>query len=103
MIGTELGRYLVVEALGEGGMAAVYKGFDRRLNREVAIKVILRGHVGNKMFIKRFEREAKAVAQLTHPNIVQVIDYGTQDEVPYLVMAFIPGGTLKDRMGTPMG
>jgi serine/threonine protein kinase len=100
MIGTELGRYLVVDALGEGGMAAVYKGFDRRLNRDVAIKVILRGYAGREVFLKRFEREAKAVAQLTHPNIVRVIDYGTQDEVPYLVMEFIPGGTLREQMGT---
>jgi len=102
MIGKELGRYLVVEALGEGGMAAVYKGFDRRLSRDVAIKVILRGYEGREVFLKRFEREAKAVAQLTHPNIVPVIDYGTEDDVPYLVMEYLPGGTLKDKMGTPI-
>jgi serine/threonine protein kinase len=99
MIGQQLGRYHIVENLGEGGMAAVYKGFDNRLRRDVAIKVILRGFDQKDVFIKRFEREAMAVAQLTHPNIVRVIDYGTEDGVPYLVMEYIPGGTLKDRMG----
>ena len=101
MIGKELGRYLIVEALGEGGMAAVYKGYDRRLNRDVAIKVILRGYQQSDVFSKRFEREAKAVAQLTHPNIVSVIDYGSHEGVPYLVMEYIPGGTLKEMMGKP--
>jgi len=102
MIGTQLGRYHVVEALGEGGMATVYKGYDNRLKRDVAIKVILRGYERRDIFSKRFEREAMAVAQLTHPNIVQVIDYGDQDGLPYLVMEYIPGGTLKDRMGEPI-
>jgi len=99
MIGRQLGRYHVVENLGEGGMAAVYKGYDNRLKRDVAIKVILRGYDKRDVFIKRFEREAMAVAQLTHPNIVRVIDYGTEDGMPYLVMEYIPGGTLKDQMG----
>lgn len=102
MIGKELGRYLIVEALGEGGMAAVYKGYDRRLNRDVAIKVILKGYQQRDVFTKRFEREAKSVAQLTHPNIVSVIDYGTYEGIPYLVMEYIPGGTLKDQMGEPI-
>ena len=102
MIGKELGRYLIVEALGEGGMAAVYKAYDRRLNREVAVKVILRGYEHREMFMRRFEREAKSVAKLTHPNIVRVIDYSAEDEIPYLVMEFIPGGTLKEKMGSPI-
>jgi len=99
MIGKQLGRYHVVEVLGEGGMAAVYKGYDNRLKRDVAIKVILRGYAQREIFLKRFEREATAVAQLTHPNIVRVIDYGSEEGVPYLVMEYIPGGTLKDLMG----
>ena len=102
MKGREFGRYLIEDALGEGGMAAVYKAFDRRLNRKVAIKVILRGYEKRGDFLKRFEREAKAVAQLTHPNIVSVIDYGSEEDLPYLVMEYIPGGTLKDQMGQPI-
>ena len=102
MIGKELGRYLIVESLGEGGMAAVYKGFDRRLDRDVAIKVILPGHVHDEMFVKRFEREARAVAHLTHTNIVGVHDYGTEEGISYLVMAYIPGGTMKDLLGKPI-
>jgi len=102
MIGKELGRYLIVEALGEGGMAAVYKAYDRRLNRDVAIKVILKGYQQRDVFTKRFEREAKSVAQLTHPNIVSVIDYGADEGIPYLVMEYISGGTLKDQMGEPI-
>jgi serine/threonine protein kinase len=102
MIGKELGRYLIVESLGEGGMAAVYKGYDRRLDRDVAIKVILPGHVHDEMFTKRFEREARAVAQLTHTHIVGVHDYGTDQGISYLVMAYIPGGTMKDLLGKPI-
>ena len=102
MIGKELGRYLIVEALGEGGVAIVYKGYDRRLDRDVAIKVILPGHVHDEIFIKRFEREARAVAQLTHTNIVGVHDFGTHEGTSYLVMAYIPGGTMKDILGKPM-
>ncbi len=102
MIGKELGRYLVTEAMGEGGMATVYKAFDRRLDREVAIKVILPGFKHSQEFLKRFEREAKVVAQLTHPNIVSVIDYGTEKDTLYLVMEFISGGNLKDLLGKPI-
>lgn len=103
MIGKELGQYRIAEVLGEGGMAAVYKGIDTRLDRDVAIKVILPGFSHSVDFLKRFEREARSIARLTHINIVQVINYGTDEGVPYLVMPHIPGGTLKDRLGKPIG
>lgn len=84
-------------------MAVVYKAFDTRLERNVAIKVILPGKEHSEKFLKRFEREAKALAQLSHPNIVKVIDYGEQDGMPYLVMEYLPGGTLKQKLaGKPM-
>jgi len=102
LIGQSLGRYTILELLGEGGMAAVYKARDTRLEREVAVKVIrLEAFpaLQHERILKRFEREARALARLTHPNIVHINDYGEQDGTPYLVMDFLPGGTLKHRMG----
>lgn len=97
-IGQSLGRYHILEQLGEGGMAVVYKAFDTRLERNVAVKVILPGKEHSEKFLKRFEREAKSLAQLSHPNIVKVVDYGEQDGLPYLVMEYLPGGTLKKKL-----
>ena len=102
LVGRSIGRYHIVEQLGEGGMAQVYKAFDNRLERYVAVKVILPSQEQSEMFLKRFEREAKSLAQFTHSNIVRVLDYGDQDGMPYLIMEYIAGGTLKQRMGKPM-
>src|SRR3972149_7397278 len=101
MIGQSIGRYHVLEQLGEGGMATVYRAFDTRLDRDVALKVIHPIRQQSPEFLKRFEREAKALAQLAHPNVVSIHDYGEQDGVPYLVMEYTPGGTLKQRPGGP--
>lgn len=103
--GQSLGRYHILEQLGEGGMATVYKAFDTRLERDVAVKVIRVDQFAPAVLeriLKRFEREAKALARLTHPNIVHVNDFGEQEGVPYLVMDYLPGGTLKQRLGRPM-
>jgi|GEM_PF-832071 len=103
--GQSIGRYHIIERLGEGGMAIVYKAYDTRLEREVAIKVIRVDQFPPAILeniLKRFEREAKALARLNHPNIVPVIDYGDFENVPYLVMVYQPGGTLKAKMGKPM-
>ena len=102
IVGKNLGRYHIVERLGEGGMAAVYKAYDTALERYVAVKVILPGQQHSDVFLKRFEREAKSLAKVSHPNIVPVHDFGEEEGVPYLVMEFLPGGTLKQKMGTPM-
>jgi len=102
LIGQSVGRYHITEILGKGGMATVFKAFDTRLDRYVAIKFIRSDAVSKEMFLKRFEREAKALASLSHPNIVKIHDYGTHEGMPYLVMEYIPGGTLKERMGNPM-
>ena len=96
--GQSIGRYHIIEPLGEGGMAVVYKAYDTHLECEVAVKVIRTENLpqsGVERALKRFEREAKAVARLNHPNIVKVTDYGEEDGKPYLVMPFLPGGTLK--------
>jgi serine/threonine protein kinase len=105
LIGQSLGRYHILEQLGEGGMAIVYKAFDTRLERDVAVKVIRVDQFAPaalERILKRFEREARALARLTHPNIVHVNDYGEQDGIPYLVMDYLPGGTLQQLVGKPM-
>ncbi len=85
LIGQSLGRYHILEQLGEGGMAIVYKAYDTRLERDVAVKIIrtdLFGQAVIERILKRFEREAKALARLTHPNIVKVTDYGEYEGKP---------------------
>jgi serine/threonine protein kinase len=103
--GQYLGRYYLTERLGEGGMAVVYKAYDTRLERDVAIKIIRSGAFPADALdevLKRFEREAKSLAKLSHPNIVKVHDYGEHDGSPYLVMEYLPGGTLKKILGKPV-
>ena len=97
MIGQELGgRYEILERIGGGGMALVYKGHDLLLNRKVAIKVLRQQFVNDDEFIRRFRREAQAAASLSHPNVVSIYDVGQQDEVHYIVMEYIEGQTLND-------
>lgn len=101
LIGHSLGRYHIIEQLGQGGMATVYKAYDTRLERDVAVKIIRKGAFPPEQLeriLKRFEREAKALAKLSHPNIVKVLDYGDHEGVPYLVMEYLPGGTLKGKL-----
>lgn len=101
LIGQSLGRYHILEQLGEGGMATVYKAYDTRLETDVAVKVIRTENILPSVLeksLKRFEREAKSLAKLTHPNIVKVTDYGEHEGKPYLVMSYLPGGTLKERL-----
>jgi serine/threonine protein kinase len=102
LLGQSIGRYHIVEQLGEGGMATVYKAYDTRLERYVAIKFIRSDVVRDDTFQRRFEREAKALASLSHPNIVKVLDYGEHEGVSYLVMEYISGGTMKSLMGKVM-
>lgn len=95
MVGQTIGKYRVVAQLGRGGMASVYKAYQASLDRYVAIK-ILHGYLADDQnFVDRFEREAKAVASLRHPNIVQVFDFDRQGDMYYMAMEFINGPTLK--------
>lgn len=92
LTGQTLGRYHVIEQLGEGGMAIVYKAYDTRLETDVAVKVIRTENIAPVILeqsLKRFEREAKALARLTHPNIVKVTDFGDHKGKPYLVMEYL--------------
>lgn len=98
LVGRQLGAYFIQSKLGEGGMARVYKGYHTRLQREVAIKVILSQIAGQADFRMRFEREAQLAASLHHPNIVEVYDFGETEQITYLVMQYVGGGTLRDLM-----
>ncbi len=96
--GKQLGHYKILGSAGAGGMGEVYKATDTRLDREVAIKV-LHAKVANSPDIKeRFEREAKVIAGLNHPNICTLFDIGSEDGIDYLVMEYIEGETLSDRL-----
>lgn len=92
------GRYKIQSLIGQGGMAAVYKAHDPNLHRSVAIKVIHPHLSDNPEFFRRFEEEATAVAQLRHPNIVQVYDFAHDEGMYYMVMEFVMGETLQTRL-----
>lgn len=98
MIPETIGRYLIREEMGRGGMATVFRAFDPRFKREVAIKVLPRQFMHDPTFRARFEREAQTIAALEHPAIVPVYDFGEDDEMPYLVMRLMSGGTLAERL-----
>ena len=101
---TEIGPYEILGSLGEGGMGKVYRARDPRLGREVAIKVLLPAFTADPARLKRFEQEARAVALLNHPNILQIYDTGVHEGSPYLVMELLEGQCLRERMdGRPMG
>ncbi len=93
--GTTLGRYQILEPLGQGGMASVYRAFQPALDRVVALKILHPSHASDPEFRQRFEREAKAVARLRHPHIVQVFDFDQVDGRALLAMEYLAGGTLK--------
>jgi serine/threonine protein kinase len=98
LIGTWLGQYQVLEQLGEGGMARVYKAMQPRLKRYVAIKVILPEAAARPGFRERFEREAQLIARLQHANIVAVYDFGEVNNLSYLVMQYVGGGSLSSKI-----
>lgn len=89
-------RYEILEKIGNGGMATVYRAKCHVLNRFVAVKVLKDEFITDNEFIKRFETEAQAAASLTHPNIVSIYDVGNEGDIYYIVMELIQGKTLKD-------
>lgn len=94
--GSVLGdRYEIIEKIGSGGMAVVYRGKDKKLDRYVTIKVLWEEFIGDEEFIERFRSEACSAARLSHPNIVRVYDVGEDGEINYIVMEYIHGDTLK--------
>jgi serine/threonine protein kinase len=102
VIGENIGPYRLVEQLGQGGMATVFKAYHPELDRYVAIKALHPAFAEDDTFLARFQREARVVAKLEHPNIVPIYDYSQYENRPYLVMKYIEGETLKQRISNGM-
>jgi serine/threonine protein kinase len=96
--GKTFGQYRLIEPISSGGMATIYKAYQPGLDRVVAIKVLPEFLLNQAGFLERFKIEAQAIAKLDHPHILPVYDYGEAERTPYLVMKYVPGGTLKDLM-----
>jgi serine/threonine protein kinase/tetratricopeptide (TPR) repeat protein len=100
LIGFELGHYRILEKIGAGGMGEVYRSRDEHLDREVAIKVLPPGTLSDASSRKRFRKEALALSRLSHPNIATIHDFDTQQGMDFLVMEYIPGTTLSEKLAT---
>ncbi len=92
------GRYKLIAYIGGGGMAEVYRGYDNSLQREVAVKILREEYINDSDFIKRFRCEAQSAAKLIHPNIVNIFDVGVENNVYYIIMEYIKGETLKEKL-----
>lgn len=98
LIGKSLGSYRILEQIGVGGMATIYKAYQPGMDRYVAIKVLPHYLAGDKQFVHRFQREARAIAKLEHPHILPVFDYGEHEGTTYIAMRYVEAGTLKEHM-----
>jgi serine/threonine protein kinase len=102
LVGTKLGEYEIVEHIGHGAVSDVYKAYQPKLNRHVALKVLSPIFADEPAFRERFTREARAIAQLDHPHILPVYDFDQQGDLIYIVMQYVDGGSLADLMGRPL-
>jgi len=102
LIGATINGIRIVTLLGKGGMANVYQGYQEHLEREVALKILPPYFMSDTVFVDRFQREARSMAKLTHPNIVTIYDAGKQQQWLYIVMEYVRDGTLRQRMLSPM-
>jgi serine/threonine-protein kinase len=93
---TLAGRYEIREAIGEGNFSVTYRATDKVLGRDVAVKVLREQYVQHAGFTSRFENEARAAALISHPNVIQVFDYGREDDIAFIVMQYVPGLSLKE-------
>ena len=98
--GTRLGSYEILASIGAGGMGEVYRARDKKLDRDVAVKVLPQAVAADPDALARFEREAKAVAALSHPNILAIFDFGTDGGVSYAVTELLEGETLRGKLDT---
>jgi len=96
--GTQMGPYRIEGIVGEGGMGSVYRAFDSRLSRDVAVKILPPSVAGDPERLRRFEQEARAAGTLNHPNILTIYDVGTHEGTSYLVSELLEGETLRDRL-----
>jgi len=99
MIGTRLSHYRILESLAAGGTGEVYRAHDEHLDRDVAIKVLLPGSLSDTTTRERFRREAHVLSRLSHPGVATIYDFDRQDDVDFLVMEYVPGGSLQARLG----
>ncbi len=100
MIGQTLGHYRILEKVGAGGMGVVYRAHDDQLERDVALKVLPAGTLSDNPSRRLFRKEALALAKLSHPNIETIYEFDTQDGIDFLVMEYVPGNTLAERLGS---
>jgi len=98
--GTVLGRYRLVERIGEGGMGEVWKAHDDNLDRDVAIKMLIRGALGDTTRRERFRREALVLSRISHPGVATIFDFDARNGREFLVMEYVAGGTLESRLAT---
>jgi serine/threonine protein kinase len=98
LAGKRLGQYELIEEIGKGGMATVYRARQNSISRDVAVKILPTALMHDDTFLARFYREAEVIARLQHPHILPVYDFGEFEGMPYLVMALLTGGTLADRI-----
>ena len=98
MIGKTIAHYRILEPLGAGGMGEVYRAHDQHLDRDVAVKVLRRGSFADPTSRERFRREAHVLSRLSHPGVATIFDFDTQDDMDFLVMEYVPGGTLESRL-----
>src|SRR2546425_12752671 len=98
MIGKTIAHYRILEPLGAGGMGEVYRAHDLHLDRDVAVKLLLRGSLANPTERERFRREAHVLSRLSHAGVATIFDFDAQDGVEFLVMEYVPGGTLESRL-----
>jgi serine/threonine protein kinase len=98
LVGKDIGAYKILHLVGQGGMARVYLALQQSMNRQVALKVLPRQFLSDDTYLQRFTREVKIVSQLEHRNIVPVYDYGEFEGLPYIVMRYMPSGSVEDQM-----
>ncbi|MEE4271347.1 MAG: protein kinase, partial [Thermoanaerobaculales bacterium] len=100
--GDHLGRYEILGPIGAGGMGEVWRALDTELDRQVAVKVLPESFASDENRLERFQREAKALAALSHPNLLDIYDVGATDGIHYAVTELLEGDTLRERI-TPSG